>query len=57
VWVRLSDGRVEVVGSSPTGDGPDLAGPVNRFAPHEWRVFLAGVRTSSRFDLPASMSA
>ncbi|MEV3986596.1 DUF397 domain-containing protein [Nonomuraea sp. NPDC049758] len=52
VWVRLSGNRIEVAGSSPVGEGPDLAGPINQFTPHEWRVFLAGVRGSQRFDLP-----
>ncbi|MET7334296.1 DUF397 domain-containing protein [Nonomuraea sp. NPDC005650] len=52
VWARLRNGLVEVAGSSPTGDGPNVEGPVTQFTPHEWRVFLDGVRTSSRFDLP-----
>lgn len=52
VWVRMHAGRVEVARTRAAGGGPDEEGPVNRFAPHEWRIFLHGVRTSNRFDLP-----
>ncbi|WP_433444624.1 DUF397 domain-containing protein [Nonomuraea sp. CA-141351] len=52
VWVRLHRGRVEVARTRVSGGGPDEEGPVSQFTPHEWRIFLNGVRTSSRFDLP-----
>ncbi|MFG2076912.1 DUF397 domain-containing protein [Nonomuraea maritima] len=52
VWVRLHRGRVEVTRSRASGGGPDERGPVNQFSPGEWQIFLDGVRTTTRFDLP-----
>jgi hypothetical protein len=55
IWVRLHGGHVEVARTRLHGAGPDEYGPINAFTPHEWRVFLEGVRTSNRFDLPSGV--
>ncbi|MEU4511705.1 DUF397 domain-containing protein [Nonomuraea wenchangensis] len=52
--MRLHRGRVEVARTRASGGGPDEHGPINQFTPKEWRVFLDGVRTSNRFDLPVA---
>jgi hypothetical protein len=55
VWARLWNGLVEVTGSAPTGNGPDLEGPALRFTLHEWASFLHEVREGHRFDLPETI--